>query len=60
MCGMVEDGSFVLSGTPERLTLTTPLNTEHTFALDSELVFTLVDQKILPLTLAELKANTSK
>jgi len=60
MCGMVEEGSFVLSGSRERLTLKTPLNTEHTYSLDSELKFTLVSQKALPLSLAELKANTGK
>ena len=60
MCGMVEEGSFVLSGTQHVLTLKTPLNTEHTFTLDSELKFTLVSQKAFPLSLAELKANTKK
>ena len=60
MCGMVEDGTFVLSGTPKRLTLNTPLNTEHTYSLDSELKFTLVSQRAFPLSIAELKANTKK
>ena len=60
MCGMVEEGSFVFSGCNELLTLKTPLHTEHTYRLDSELKLTLVSQKAHPLSLEELKANTKK
>ncbi len=59
LCGMVEDGIYVFSGNQERLVLNTPLNTEHTFTLDSELKLTQVRARTFPLTLKQLRANTS-
>lgn len=58
LCGLVEDGSFVFTWCDGLLTLRTPLNTFHTYEVGSDLKLTLVSQETMPLTLAELKANT--